>query len=69
MSVLNPMKRNATEFPRKAAICQKRVIVSLEEGPIVVLIVKLPKYKPTTATAINPDTPSDEARAYVSIDN
>ena len=64
MFASKPIRRKATELPMKAAICQKIATASLEAGSIAVRIVKLPKYNPATATAINPEAPIPEANAY-----
>src|ERR1700722_1857713 len=62
--VSNPMRRNATEFPMNAAICQKIRTASLTSCLMVALMITLPKYSPTTVTAIRPDAPSPLARTY-----
>src|SRR5208283_3721519 len=64
MFVSKPMIRNAIELPRKAAICQNAVTASFDAGSMADRIVKLPKYNPATATAINPEAPIPVAKAY-----
>ena len=63
MFVSKPIIKNAIEFARKAAICQKIVTASFVGGSMAERIVKLPKYNPATATAINPDAPTPVAKA------
>ena len=56
-SVLRPMKRKATEFATNAIICQKDFTVPFAFWTMVVCMVRFPKYRPATTTAISPETP------------